>query len=295
MCMLCVANPGVIPDRDKLENSALNNPHGFGFAIVVPNEKRIIVERTMDPDKSINRFLKLRKKYLDGYAMWHARYATHGSKIVANCHPFKVGKDEQTYLAHNGIIDIPMDEKEDRSDTRVFAEDFLPALGGVKALDNDLIWDMAQRYTKGSKVAVLTVNPKAKHQLYLLNAQLGTEIDGVWWSNDGYCLPRYTSTKSYDKYGYGGWWNEDYDVKPADPKQVKETMVAKAKALDEAVKVGKDKVEIECFNCLCPITLQQVQDYDETCMWCGACFDCESIAEECLCYSAFTKPVQVGY
>ena len=93
MCMLCVVPPNVIPSRDKLMASALNNPHGFGFAIVVPNEKRIIVERTMDPDESINRFLKLRKKHKDGYAMWHARYATHGSKTVDNCHPFKVGKD----------------------------------------------------------------------------------------------------------------------------------------------------------------------------------------------------------
>ena len=33
MCMLCVIPEGLIPDREKLENSALNNPHGFGYAI----------------------------------------------------------------------------------------------------------------------------------------------------------------------------------------------------------------------------------------------------------------------
>ena len=298
MCMLCVVNPGVIPDRDKLENSALNNPHGFGFAIVVPNEKRIIVERTMDPDESINRFLKLRKKHKDGYAMWHARYATHGSKTVDNCHPFKVGKDGLTYLAHNGIIDIPMDDKDDRSDTRVFAEDFLPAIGGVKALDDNLVWDMAQRYTKGSKVAILTVNPKAKHQLYLLNGNLGHEMDGVWWSNDGYCLPRYTPSKSYDDYGYGGWWSDDeinaYNSSYLSSKnKVYKSMKAKSKALD-AKKKGVIDEKIPCFNCMHEFTADELDYNEDACLYCGACFDCESVAEECLCYGSYKSQV-IGY
>ena len=307
MCMLCVVNPGVIPDRDKLENSALNNPHGFGFAIAVPDEERIIVERTMDADESINNFLKLRKKYMDGYALWHARFATHGSKTVANCHPFKVGKDKRTYLAHNGIIDIPMDAKEDRSDTRVFAEELLPALGGVTALDNDYIWDMALNYTTGSKVAVLTVDPDAKHPLYLMHAEKGEEIDGVWWSNDGYCLTRYTSTAS-TTYGSGSWWDDEwsYDPKALKPKdksvtsidaaRIKESMKSKAVALQEATKVGKENVMVSCFNCMSDITLKQIEDYSETCLHCGACFDCESEAEECMCYtSQYKYQPMLGY
>ena len=66
MCMLCVIPPNVIPSREKLENSALNNPHGFGFAIVVPSENRIHSERTMNADTSINRFLEMRAKYPEG-------------------------------------------------------------------------------------------------------------------------------------------------------------------------------------------------------------------------------------
>ena len=69
MCMLCVVPPNVIPSREKLENSALNNPHGFGFAIVIPSEKRIHVERTMNADTSIARFIKMRGIYPEGYAM----------------------------------------------------------------------------------------------------------------------------------------------------------------------------------------------------------------------------------
>ena len=61
MCMLCVIPPNVIPSLEKLENSALNNPDGFGFAIVIPNEKRIHAERTMNADTSISRFMEMRK------------------------------------------------------------------------------------------------------------------------------------------------------------------------------------------------------------------------------------------
>lgn len=164
MCMLCVIPPNVIPSREKLENSALNNPHGFGFAIVVPSENRIHSERTMNADTSINRFIEMRTKYPEGYAMWHARLATHGSTTVDNCHPFKVGHDERTYLAHNGILPIIEPQGDLRSDTRIFAEDLLPAIGGVSALDNDQVFNLMEDFTSGSKVAILTVDPRAEAQ-----------------------------------------------------------------------------------------------------------------------------------
>jgi glutamine amidotransferase len=120
-----------------MENSALNNPHGFGFAIAVPNENRIIVEKSMDADESINRFLALRAIYTDGYAMWHARFATHGSRTLENCHPFAIGHDDRTYLGHNGILSIAIPEKDDRSDSKVYSEELIPRMCGDNALDDD--------------------------------------------------------------------------------------------------------------------------------------------------------------
>lgn len=201
MCMLCVVPPHVIPAREKLENSALNNPHGFGFAIVIPKEKRIHSERTMNADTSINRFLEMRAKYPEGYAMWHARFATHGSTTVDNCHPFKVGNDSQTYLAHNGVLPIIEPKGDKRSDTRIFAEDLLPAIGGVASLDNPQVSNLIDDFTTGSKVCVLTVDPRAKYQCYLFHKEKGFEDNsGVWWSNDSCYLSstRYFSNKSYD-------------------------------------------------------------------------------------------------
>jgi len=197
MCMLCVVPPNVVPSRDKLENSALNNPHGFGYAIAVPKDNRIISFRTMNADECINKFLEERKRYLDGYAIWHARFATHGANTVDNCHPFMVGDDQHTYLAHNGILPVLSGERDERSDTRIFAEDLLPSIGGVASLDNPQVWNMLEDFTTGSKVAVLTVNPNAKHQLYLLHEEKGMEdASGVWWSNNTCYLESW-----YSKYG----------------------------------------------------------------------------------------------
>ena len=179
MCLLVVCKPNSTPSRQDLHNGACSNPHGYGFAIVA--DGRIITERSMSAKKSIRRFLQLREQYPNGYAVWHARYATHGVKNEQNCHPFQVGDDPQTYLAHNGVLDTFIADGDKRSDTRVFAEDTLPKLGGVSALNDENIYRMIESWATGSKIAVLSVNPVAEYQLYLINEKSGTWDDnGVW-------------------------------------------------------------------------------------------------------------------
>jgi glutamine amidotransferase len=253
--MLCVIPPNTIPSRDKLENSALNNPHGFGYAIAVPKEARIHTFRTMNADECINKFYEDRARYADGYAIWHARYATHGSTTLDNCHPFQVGKDEQTYLAHNGIINVIENPQEKRSDTRIFAEDLLPAIGGVRSLDNPQVWNMLEDFTTGSKVAVLTVNPKAKHQLYLLHEEKGlTDTDKVWWSNNTCYLT--------------SWYQSGLSA-VAGMVEVDEEEWLMCGVCDEVA---------DYWDALS----QGSQDY---CWKCGSCYECRSLKESCLCYN----------
>ena len=204
MCMLCVIPPNLTPDRDKLENSALNNPDGFGFALAIPEEDRIHVETTMNPDTSINRFLEMRAMYPDTWALWHARLATHGSTNIDNCHPFRVGGDSRTVLAHNGILPVLIQTGDKRSDTRVFAEDVLPTIGGVKALDNEQIFNVMEEFCSGSKVCILTLDPLAEHTCYVINEKAGKFDDtGVWWSNDSCELKTYSY--SYNAYDDRHW------------------------------------------------------------------------------------------
>jgi glutamine amidotransferase len=262
--MLCVIPPNVIPSRQKLENSALNNPHGFGFAIVVPSENRIHVERTMNADTSINRFLEMRGKYPEGYAMWHARYATHGSTTVENCHPFQVGVGNNlTYLAHNGILPIIEPQGDDRSDTRIFAEDLLPAIGGVTALDNPQVSNLIEDFTGGSKVCILTIDPRAQYQCYLYHGEKGSKDEsGVWWSNDSCYLDTYTrgSWKSVNPLDYG---------------------------LSGSSKVGLDYAV--CNVCE-TYTDTNMLEWDESfCVTCGSCYECDSYITNCMCYQGSEK------
>jgi len=204
----------------------------------------------MNPDTSINRFIEMRSKYLDGYAMWHARLATHGSMTVDNCHPFKVGGDERTYLAHNGILPIIEPTGDMRSDTRIFAEDLLPAIGGVSALDNPQVMNLIEDFTSGSKVAILTVDVSAQYQAYLIHENKGTkDSTGVWWSNDS-CYLR-SSSRSW------------YSVKPLD--------------------FGKnDEFNELCVVCDSPVDNNAyITDY---CPTCASCFMCHVIKADCLCY-----------
>ena len=162
----------------------------------------------MSAKESIADFLETRKKYPDGVAMWHCRIATHGTKTVENCHPFQLGGDPLTYLGHNGIITIAQAKDDPRSDTAVFAEELLPAIGGVAVLDNPLIVAMLEKYIVGSKVVVITVNPKAKKNIYILNQSAGNvDTDGIWWSNTYHRNKRPTQNNYYC--GGNGRWNNE--------------------------------------------------------------------------------------
>ena len=209
----------------------------------------------MNADECIRKFLEDRAKYPEGYAIWHARFATHGSNTLDNCHPFMVGKDERSYLAHNGILSVIEDNKDDRSDTRIFAEDLLPAIGGVSALDNPQVMNLIEDFTSGSKVAILTVDTRAEYQAYLIHESKGSkDTTGVWWSNDSCYLP---SSRNW------------YSVKPLD--------------------FGSEGSGF-CYVCDTEVQVGQVEtDY---CPTCASCYMCNMHKGDCMCYHkrATSKP-----
>ena len=267
MCILVVCEPNSTPTKTDLHNGACSNPHGYGFAIIAGDT--IISERSMSAKKSIARFLELRKQYPNGYAMWHARFATHGVKNEANCHPFKVGDSDLTYLAHNGMLDVTIEKSDKRSDTRVFAEDTLPLMGGVSVLDNDTVWTMISKWASGSKICILTLDPSAKHQIYLVNENLGTwDNTGIWWSNQSHKRTTYTTP-------YTVWQAPARDLDKAEQL-----------AYDYALKhyyqdVGEEVIDI-CPNCEALVDMHENPYY---CNMCEICFDCDTSIMDCLCYT----------
>jgi glutamine amidotransferase len=272
--MLCVIPPYATPSREKLENSALNNPDGFGFAIVIPSENRIHVERTMNADTSINRFLEMRAKYPEGHATWHARYATHGLVNVDNCHPFEVGSS-QTYLAHNGVLSLDIPQGDTRSDTRVFAEDFLAKIGGASALDNPQVYNVVEEFTAGSKIVVLTLDPRASQQMYLFHAEKGTwDRDGVWWSNDTCYLSTYSYGKysskyyTYDDAAYGNYYTQGEE----------NYYIGTPAVLDKKYDI------YTCTVCQSTMSYEQIEEASWVCDLCKTCQMCEFDIVACLCY-----------
>jgi len=192
MCILVVADPGTIPTREELVMGSVSNPHGFGFAIVT-NDGELVVNRSMEADALIDEFLELREANMEGTAIFHARYASQGSIDIDNCHPFYLGDDKQSVLAHNGNFCNDLQPKgDDRSDTRWFAEDVIPSLGGITALDNPYLYEMISEWSGSNRVAFLTVNPEAEQELYLIGEELGSvDKDGVWWSNQYHLTNNY--------------------------------------------------------------------------------------------------------
>jgi glutamine amidotransferase len=258
MCLLVVCNPNSTPSKDELTAGACKNPHGFGFAI--DTGSGIISERSMSAKKSISRFLELREQYPNGYAMWHARYATHGVKNELNCHPFKIAGEHDTYLAHNGMLDIVIPKDDKRSDTRILADELLPRLGGVSALDDDYVYDMIGSWARGSKIAVMTNDPSAQYKIYIINESAGTWDDkGVWWSNNSH---KPTPTITY-----------------ADEPSVYDIVVSDGHLVD-------DNNKFECPNCEALIDLWDSELY---CLMCECCFDCSAQFLDCLCYNPKAK------
>jgi glutamine amidotransferase len=207
----------------------------------------------MSSKKVIKQFLEVRKEFPSSYAMFHARYATHGVKNEENCHPFKVKNSYDTYLAHNGILDINIAAGDRRSDTRIFAEDTLPAMGGVTALDDDHVWAMVSKWSLGSKIVVFTLDPAAKETCYIINEDAGHwDNEGIWWSNSTYKQ----ST-----------WSTYLGTPSATASDVSYT--------DE-----------ECINCH-SIPFEDANPY--YCEMCMSCYDCSgTYSDTCLCWTPET-------
>jgi hypothetical protein len=117
----------------------------------------------------------------------NSRFSTHGTaRDLANCHPFPLGADPRTVLAHNGVLPkaVQPDEGDPRSDTRIAAETFLPAFGPLRLRRTRL---RVERWmTAANKIVLLTVDRRFRDRAYILNEREGIWDGGIWYSNDGY-------------------------------------------------------------------------------------------------------------
>jgi glutamine amidotransferase len=267
MCLLTFFPPSALPDTDALLNGALFNNDGHGFAIVAGAQ--LIVHRAMNAKAVIERFAAARGQHPEGPALFHSRFGTHGDTTLDNCHPFPVGGDGRTVLAHNGILpDVVQPAKGDpRSDSRIAAEDFIPAFGSLRTRRIRL---RLQRWmTPHNKVVILTVDRRFKQRSYILNEEYGIWDDGIWYSNDGYLpLPQTQWALADDDWDWPPWdrsRGDRRDWRYAD--------------LDR------------CGNCEAIIDVA-----DGECRYCGWCLDCAEMPQQCFCYTpaALDEPIRTA-
>lgn len=126
MCILSFLPPEATVDVNGLWNGGINNPHGHGWAIVETD--RVVVGKSLDLAEALESFVAARERHPAGPALFHSRWATHGSVNLPNVHPFVVGGSELTVVAHNGILPTEAHpaKGDDRSDSRKFADEILP-------------------------------------------------------------------------------------------------------------------------------------------------------------------------
>ncbi|WP_406238504.1 class II glutamine amidotransferase [Nocardia sp. NBC_01009] len=185
MCLLTYLPPGTTPDPVALSIGATANPHGHGFAVIAG--RRIITGHSMNAESAIDRFTTVRKRYPRWAALFHSRYATHGDRTVANCHPFRLGGEARTVLAHNGVLPkrVHPGPYDPRSDTRIAAEDYLPG-APFGSIDTHRGARRLAAWLGKSKLVILTVDPAYRYSAYLFGEKAGRWDGGIWYSNTSY-------------------------------------------------------------------------------------------------------------
>lgn len=266
MCLLTFLPEGQEPDVDALEYGAFVNDDGHGWAIVADDE--LLVGHGMNAEQVITEFAAVRRRHPEGPAIFHSRFTTHGVTTVDNCHPFFVGKDRRTVLAHNGVLPANVQPKkgDPRSDTRIAAEKFIPkTIGSLHLRRNRL--RVEKWMGSWNKIAILTVNPRYRENAFILNENEGIWDDGIWYSNSGYTWRHSTTrygftcntTATEPASSYKRWWEEGITECPG-----------------------------------CKAIVDTVGGY---CRYCLTCFDCGmDIEESCLCYvpTKSSGPIVLG-
>ena len=164
-------------------------------------------------------------------------------------------------------LDVEIHAADKRSDTRVFAEDVLPAMGGVKALDDNNVWKILSRWSSGSKIVIFTLDPAAKEACYIINEAAGHwDNEGMWWSNSTYKASAWSNYVALP-------FEEKYSVS------------------DKPRVLGVDEYEYSDEDSFCPACLsQQYEDANPYyCEVCTYCFDCKgTYGNTCLCWTPET-------
>ena len=132
----------------------------------------------------------------------HWRMKTHGLIDMENCHPYRVNDD--TYLAHNGVLHTGNSADPEKSDTWHFIENYLSTLP-TDTLHDTKFLALLGEFIKNNRFAIMS----ADGRLSVVNREQGIETHGIWFSNTyawspGLLIPGY-GVKNTSLYPHQGW------------------------------------------------------------------------------------------
>lgn len=145
----------------------------------------------------------------------HFRFATHGAKDKANCHPFEAGGGWA--MGHNGVIDgFPMlpSESDTAAFVRLAVKPYTEAHSEIVKLKE--FQDYWAGCIGGSKLAFL--HEDGSYVIVNEDKYSGhwSEDKKTWYSNSTYEAPKYVSKGGYSSYGA---WGDEQEFFPKAGKQ----------------------------------------------------------------------------
>jgi hypothetical protein len=189
MCLIAYIPKGKVLTREVFDHAHKINSDGIG---VMSQDG---VEKFYG-----HKFLKKARGYVSSLAAKniahavHWRFATHGDKSLALCHPFKL-PNGKAWIMHNGVISqFAGASTKTASDTLLYVDSLKDAPTSFD--NNDLTYwnNVCTEVGSYNKIVVMFDTG----DFVLCNKDSGTEKDGIWYSNS-YSLPDDLKPQHYYK------------------------------------------------------------------------------------------------
>lgn len=196
-------NNDVKLDKKMLAQSHLYNPDGTGIIYYDSNLGHNVIKK-FDYKTNFEEIYKYISKieHKDGVKnmIIHFRFGTSGDKSLNNVHPITINKSKDQYLIHNGVI-REFEFGGNKSDTAHLAQWMYENNFSTETNKNSANYQLLNNLLSGNKILLIE-----KDNVKIFNAQLGEEMDGVWYSwkqtpigyNDKSFLYGWTDEEEYD-------------------------------------------------------------------------------------------------
>lgn len=258
MCTACVFPKGTSITEDEFDNCWESNQDGGGFVYIDENGKFVVLKSLSLDD--LKEKWKLHHAKHGEYSpfLLHFRAASQGDVTLKNCHPFL--PNPRTAFIHNGTI-YKIPSTKEKSDTRVFSEEFLSKLPHNFLANKSIMTMMDDFLGKSNKLAFLDINGNVS----ITNLDDWKLHNEAIYSNDFFKNIR-VKKMGYDPTGFG------FPYQDADKCSIPKQMLPQPKSSDYVKKISEVSNTIECNGCFFIFQRSsQMWDFQK-----NLCIDCVS-------------------